>query len=279
MEIGFYNGEFIPIHKQVIPIQERGHQFGDGVYEVIRVYRGVPFLMDEHLDRLERSAETILLTLPFKREKIEEIILEGLKRCQLEEAEIYLQITRGIAPRNHLFPDTKPMMAMTIKAPRIIPEEKRRTGAAVLLHEDERWANCYIKSLNLLPNILAKQAAHDAGYDEAVFVKEGHVTEGSSSNVFIVKNGTLITPPATKRILHGITRQLVLEIAHNLDIPVREEEITVEQLKEADEVFITSTSLEIMPVAAIGGELQLQVSTDSLTFKLYRAFRDFCQQH
>ncbi|WP_070121225.1 D-amino acid aminotransferase [Bacillus marinisedimentorum] len=277
MEIGFYNGEFIPINKRVVPIQERGHQFGDGVYEVIRVYNGVPFLMEEHLDRLEKSASAIQLELPYRRSRIEDIILDGLKKSQLKEAEIYLQITRGIAPRSHPFPDVKAVMAMTVRKVRTIDQELYNSGASVLLHEDERWKNCYIKSLNLLPNIMAKQAAMREGYDEAVFIKGGFITEGSSTNVFIVSGGMVLTTPATHRILHGITREMVLDICHDLDIPVKETDFTPEEMMNADEVFLTSTTLEVMPVSRIG-DLPLQHPEEyGITQKIHRAYKDLYQ--
>lgn len=248
MEIAYYENQFINVEDKVVPIQERGHQFGDGIYEVIRVYNGKPFLMKEHLNRLERSAEAIYLTLPYSVEKISEIIHEGLKRARLYNADIYLQITRGIAPRIHHFPNVPAVFSMVIKEAKQISIEDRSKGISILLLEDERWANCYIKSLNLLPNVLAKQKAVASGHDEAVFVRDGYITEGSSSNVFVVKDGILYTTPATKQILHGITRAHVMSLAKNEKIPVKEEAFTPKFLKEADEAFITSTTSEILPI-------------------------------
>ncbi|TYR81195.1 D-amino-acid transaminase [Priestia megaterium] len=271
MELGYYNGKFRDINENVIPIDERGHQFGDGVYEFIRVYDGKPFLLNQHLDRLERSAKALFIKLPITRTELETIIQEGIAKSELQEADIYLQVTRGIAPRNHLFPDTDAQLSLTIRNPRQIPEQAYEEGISTMLLEDERWANCYIKSLNLLPNILAKQAAAQKGCKEAILVKNGYITEGSSSNVFAVKNGTLYTTPATKHILCGITRTNVMSCAHDHDIPVREQHMTMAFLKEADEVFVTSTSIGILPVAKI--DQAVLPLTRPITQRLSKAYK------
>jgi D-alanine transaminase len=252
MEIAYYDGQFVNINEKIVAIQDRGHQFGDGIYEVVRIYNGKPFLLDEHLDRLEQSASSIHLALEYTREKLKDLIYEGIKRSGLKEAEVYIQITRGVAPRHHLYPkNTSPMLSMAVKPPRVIPNEKRKHGIKVILQDDERWANCYIKSLNLLPNVMAKQKAFENGADEAILLRKSWITEGSSSNVFAIKHGTLYTPPATKRILNGITRMAIIKIAENLGIPYQEVEITSGFLIHAEEVFITSTSIELLPVVQV----------------------------
>lgn len=255
MEIAFVNGDFLPINEKVIPIDERGHQFGDGVYEVIRVYNRIPFLLDDHLDRLMVSANAIKikLTHTHTKEELQQIILEGIRRAQIDEAEVYLQVTRGIARRNHLFPDVDPSISMTVREARIAPDERYLNGASVTIMEDERWTNCYIKSLNLLPNILSKQEAASKGFHEAVYEKDGKVTEGSSSNVFVIKSGVLYTTPLSKKILAGITRKTVLHVASTLHLPVVEVDMSIQFLKEADEAFFTSTSMEVMPIRDIDG--------------------------
>lgn len=273
MEIAFYDNQFIDVNEKVIPIQERGHQFGDGIYEVIRVYNGKPFLMKEHLARLEKSAEAISLTLPYSIEKITEIIHNGLKRAaDFTHADVYLQITRGIAPRVHSFPNVPAVYSMVIKEARQISDEKRAKGISILLLEDERWANCYIKSLNLLPNVMAKQKAVTSGHDEAVFVRNGTITEGSSSNIFVIKDGTLYTTPATKQILHGITRAHVLKLARLENIPIKEEAFTPQFLKQADEAFITSTTSEILPVRNI--ENVMLSSNRPITSRLLQKYQE-----
>jgi D-alanine transaminase len=251
MSIAFYKDQFIPVNQAVIPIDERGHQFGDGVYEVIRVYNGKPFLLEEHLLRLESSAKAIQLQLTHTLPELTTIILEGIKLAHLDDAEVYVDVTRGIAPRAHLFPDVPSVLAMTVRPTRIIPDHLRKTGVKITLLPDERWTNCYIKSLNLLPNLLAKQRAFSTGYYEAVFYKEGLITEGSSSNVFIANQGKLYSPPLSKKILPGITRAKVLELADRMSLTFQEAELSIQDLHGADEVFITSTTYEIMPVVQI----------------------------
>ncbi|RSK26051.1 amino acid aminotransferase [Bacillus sp. HMF5848] len=271
MEIAFFNGEFVDINQAVIPIQERAHQFGDGIYEVIRVYEGRPFYLKEHLERLVNSAEAISLKLPYSLSEMDQFIEEGLTRASIDEAEIYIQVTRGIAPRIHAFPNVSASFSMTIRPVRKIDPIKRQQGIAVLITEDERWKNCYIKSLNLLPNVLAKQKAIELDCDEAIFVRSGYITEGSSSNVFIVKNGALITTPATNAILHGITRAIVFQLANQLDIPVHERAFTVHELETADEAFITSTVSEILKIKSVGNSHL--PSSSPIQDSLYQAFQ------
>lgn len=277
MEIGFINGEFIDISKPVIPIQERGHQFGDGVYEVVRVYQSTPVLLDEHLERLEKSAQAIQLSLPYSIAEIKKLITEGLNRSGIQEAEVYFQVTRGIADRNHLFPDVKPSFTMTIRPVRTIPDELYSTGIKVMTVEDERWANCYIKSLNLLPNILAKQLANNHGNYEAIFINSGFVKEGSSTNVFVVKNNIIYTAPATKGILNGITRQTIIKLASKLDIEVREEHFSLDFFQDADEAFITSTIIELLPISHVN-KVSIQQVNGPITRVLHDAYQELCKK-
>ena len=274
MAIGFFNGEFIPVDQKVVPIDERGHNFGDGIYEVIKVYNGEPFLMLEHLERMDASAKAIRLEMPYTIEELEGLIREGVQRSGLQNCDVYIQITRGIATRLHTFPkDTPAAIAMTIRESRPIAPQYWEDGISIMLLVDERWVNCYIKSLNLLPNILAKQTAADNGYYEAVFFRDGFITEGSSTNAFAIKDGKLYTTPATKRILHGITRAAVLKLANELNIPVVEEDFTPQFLVEADEAFITSTSIEVMPVTSVEGKQIADGKPGPITRQLQAAYR------
>jgi len=249
MILAYFNGEFVEPNESVVPIDERGHQFGDGVYEVIRIYDGKPFMMDEHLDRLYQSADAIKLRIDPNREAFKNSMLELVQRSGLTNLDLYVQVTRGMAPRNHLFPECPVSVSMTAKPFQIIPVGDK--GASVILHPDERWANCYIKSLNLLPNILAKQVAYEKGYLEAILVRDGKVTEGTSSNAYIVKDSSIITTPLSKHILSGITRMAVKNLAELLRIPFVEKQFTPDEMIIADEVFITSTTLEITPIIRV----------------------------
>ncbi|WP_214481313.1 D-amino-acid transaminase [Bacillus sp. SM2101] len=276
MEVGFYGDKFIDINEKVVPIQERGHQFGDGIYEVIRVYDGKPFLLKAHLNRLEMSAKEILIDLPFSLVKVNELILEGITRSELKDAQVYIQVTRGIAPRDHIFPNVPAQFSMTVRPSRHVDLVKRQNGVALQSFEDTRWANCFIKSLNLLPNVIAKQKASEAGYDEAVFIRNGIVTECSSCNLFAVRDGVVYTHPATNHILHGITREAVINIASQNDLSVKEHPFDIDFLYNADEVFITSTSIEILPVNKIDN---MNISMNNpITKQLISAFQQLKEQ-
>lgn len=254
MELGYINGKFVELDELAVPIEERGHQFGDGVYEVIRFYDGKPFMLEEHLERLIRSAEAIKLPLTETIADFRNLILSGVERSELTNCNVYIQITRGIAVRNHLFPNVPVSISMTIRTAHPLALDKRENGVEAITHPDERWANCYIKSLNLLPNILAKQTAFEKGCYEAILIKDGHITEGTSSNVFIVKDGEIITTPLSKQILPGITRIAVKNMAEELDIPFIERNYQIDTLMDADEVFVTSTTSEVLPVVNVDGK-------------------------
>lgn len=272
MELGYYNGKFVDLDERVIPIDERGHQFGDGVYEVIRFYDGKPFMLTEHLERLITSSEAIKLPITESIRDFEELILSAVEKSQLTNCNVYLQITRGIAVRTHTFPDVPVSISMTVREAKPLSEEIREKGVKAITCEDERWANCFIKSLNLLPNVLAKQAAYDAGGYEAILVRNGSVTEGSSSNVFIVKEGTIYTAPLSKHILSGITRIAVKRLAEDLSIPFVEKSFSETELLQADEVFLTSTSVEILPVVQINDIKMGNGTPGQVTKRLYAQF-------
>ena len=254
MVIVYANGQLVNENDAVIPVDERGHQFGDGVYEVTRIYEGKPFMMREHVERLVKSAKEIRMDLGMTVEEIESLMMEAVERSGEKNCDVYIQITRGIAKRGHLFPkDVKPSITMTVRPMEVIAMEERLAGKTAIFHEDERWKNCYIKSLNLLPNILAKQVANDAGAYEAILIRDGYVTEGTSSNIFIVQNGELVTRPLSNYILAGITRMRVEQLAEQLNIPFVEREFTKEDVLEAEEVFMTSTTNEVLPLVEIDG--------------------------
>ncbi|PLS14897.1 D-amino-acid transaminase [Bacillus sp. M6-12] len=238
-----------------IDLEDRGYQFGDGVYEVIRVYNGILFTADEHLSRLEESARSIHLTMPFSPKEIKEQLLELVKESKLDTGIIYLQLTRGVSPRNHLFPGAE-VGPVYIAYTRELasPAQAMENGVKAMTVEDIRWLRCDIKSLNLLPNLLAKQKASENGCFEALQHRNGTVTEGSSSNVSIVVNGEVKTHPANNLILNGISRQVMLRLCTENQITVKEECYTVEDLLSADEVFLTGTTTEVMPIVEIDGK-------------------------
>ncbi|GAB7386796.1 D-amino-acid transaminase [Bacillaceae bacterium] len=267
-----YQDLFVERAAARIDIEDRGYQFGDGVYEVIRVYNGRLFALEPHLQRLKRSAAEIRLPLPYSTDKLAENLHLLLKHNKLTNGQVYLQVTRGAAARIHHFPEkTEPVLvAYTVETKR--PLRQLETGIKGTFVEDIRWLRCDIKSLNLLGNVLAKQRAKENGCDEAILHREGTVTEGSSSNVFLVKDDVLYTHPANRLILNGITRSLVLDLAQALHLPVKEEPFTTERLLHGDEAFVTSTTLEIMPVVAIDGTTIGGGKPGPVTRKLQQAF-------
>ncbi|TDW02590.1 D-amino-acid transaminase [Pseudobacillus badius] len=273
MSLAYFNGNIIGIDDPVIPIDERGHQFGDGVYEVIRFYQGKPFMLKEHLDRLFMSAKAIKLEIGKEQEELEALMLELAGKSGLADADLYVQITRGAAPRNHLFPKCPASLSITVKPARELSHQVRSEGVQIVLLPDERWQNCYIKSLNLLPNVLAKQEAFEQGCFESVLVRDGMITEGSSTNVFIVKEGKVQTRPLSRYILAGITRLAVKEITGEQGIPFIERAFRPEELLEADEVFLTSTTSEILAVTAAEGRKIGDGQPGPVTRRLYECFQ------
>ena len=253
-EIAFVNGRFIPWHQATVPIEDRGFQFGDGVYEVIRTYRGKPFELDAHLGRLERSAKELSLPQPYSRSQWAHWIQQGLSQAGYQEAKVYIQITRGVAPRDHAFPSNPaPTVVMTIRELHPLAIHLRQEGVSARTCEDLRWGRCDIKSVNLLANILAREEAKKAGVFESILVKDGMVTEGSVSNVMAVQAGTIVTAPEGPRILSGVTRNVVCALAKHEGIPIQERFMSVESLYTADEVFLTGTTVEVVGVVRIDG--------------------------
>ncbi|MDI7246833.1 MAG: D-amino-acid transaminase [Bacillota bacterium] len=254
-EIAFVNGEFMDLSDARVSVEDRGFQFGDGVYEVVRCYHGVPFALEEHLRRLERSASGIELGIPEETRRLGELAVEALRRSQIAEAVLYMQVTRGWAPRNHAFPEAaKPTVVITVRPAKPAPPDRAALGVSVITVPDERWLRCDIKSTDLLPNVMAKQKAVRAGAFEAVMIRDGaYVTEGASTNVFAVKDDAVYTAPEGPRILSGITRAIVLGLAREHGMPVVEEFFTPEFLARADEAFITSTTLEVVPCVRVDG--------------------------
>lgn len=253
-ELAYINGTITAISEARVPIEDRGYQFGDGVYEFFATYHGTVFAMEAHLDRLARSLEMLDFP-PVDRGKIEQAIRHLVKVSEISRAGVYLQISRGVAPRNHAFPrDAQPQVVITVRPAMEIPEELRARGARAITVADIRWGRCDIKSVQLLPNVLAKQQALNAGADDAIFISPaGHVREGTSSNLFMAKDGELFTHPLTHEILPGVTRKVILEICRREKIPVRETRFDQQQMIAADEVFLTGTVTEVLPVTQIDG--------------------------
>lgn len=254
-DIAFINGRFLPWEEATVSIDDRGFQFGDAVYEVIRTYRTGPFELAAHLDRLDRSARELSLRQPYTRDQWARWIQQGLGLAGYQDAKIYIQLTRGVAPREHSFPcDILPTVVMTIRQFHPLAPEIRRAGVSACTREDVRWGRCDIKSVNLLANVLAREEAKKAGVFETILIRDGFVMEGALSNVMAVQNGVVITAPEGPRILSGVTRTVALELAKKDGIVIEERFIPVDLLYRADEVFLTGTTLEVLGVVQIDGK-------------------------
>jgi D-alanine transaminase len=249
----YLNGQYLPLSEAKISVLDRGFLFGDGIYEVIPSYFGRLFHFQEHMERLENSLAAIRLANPHSREQWFDILSPLLDGNQ--DQYIYLQITRGAAPkRDHAFPENTPPTVFAMCSP-IVPLAERDTGIKVVTMPDTRWKLCNAKAITLLANILHRQSAIDQHCAEAILVKDGYITEGAASNVFAVIDGVLMTPPKSNEILPGITRDVILEIARNNDIPCKEENFNLAALLSASEIWITSSTREIIPVIECDGQL------------------------
>lgn len=267
-----YNGELKEAGDVRISPDDRAYYFGDGVYEVFRIYGGKLFERQAHLERLERSAREIRLAMPYSRQQLEDMLDALMEAENVAEGILYLQISRGIAPRAHAFPESAEPVLYGYCRSMARPLDKMQTGIDAVTADDIRWLRCDIKSLNLLPNVLAKQLGAEQGAGETILHRSGTVTECSSSNVMIVKSGTLFTHPANHLILNGVTRNVVLNLAREADIPVREQPFTLEELRTADEVFITGTTVEVTPVVRIDGRAVAAGEPGPVTRRLQQAF-------
>jgi D-alanine transaminase len=276
----YLNGQFTLHSQAAVPVDDRGFLFADGVYEVIRVYNGELFQAEPHYRRMRaglaalRIRDTGMDELPAIAQQL--IADNGVTG----DGTVYIQVTRGVAPRKHAFPaaDVLPGMYVVAKPFKQYPDEYFSDGVPAVTVPDTRWSRCDVKSIALLPNVLANQQAHDAGAFEALFVRDGVLIEGSHSNLFAVIDGTLITYPSCNYILTGITRNVVLELARELDIPTAEAPIYVEQLAAIEEMFLSGTTTEVLPVTQLNGSGVGTGSRGPITERLQQAYRRRIEQ-
>ncbi len=280
--IAYFNGRFLPKQDVRISPDDRGFLFSDGAYEVICAYNGKLFKSEEHIKRMKRSLQELRID-GAETEKLKDIAERLIRENNFgdSDAKVYIQITRGVAPRNHAFPDQNVPPTIYASASAFhSPQEKWKDGVKIILVPDIRWTRCDIKSVGLLPNVLASQQAKESGAEEAVFVRDGSITEGAHTNFCAVFDGEIITAPKTNYILAGITREVVLDLCHELRIPVREFPIFERDLTEADECIILGTTTEVMPVVQVNGWKVGDGKPGPITKKLQQAFcelaRDTC---
>lgn len=253
MSVVYLNGGFLPLEEARISVVDRGFTFSDGVYEVLPVFYGKIFRFNEHLERLDNSLSAIRIINPHSRDEWREICENILERNpSIEGQSIYIQVTRGVGDRNHIY-DTE-LKPTVFAMCRPVGERNFTDGIKAITHEDIRWQYCYIKSTALLANVLLKQRAFDAdGSREAILIKQGRLTEGAASNVFVVAGGVIKTPEKDGGILPGITRDLVVELLQNSGYECIETNITESELRDADEIWITSSTIGIVPVTVLDG--------------------------
>ena len=272
----YLDGEFVPAADAKVSVDDRGFLFADGVYEVIRIYDGRPYLMAPHMERLRQGLDALRIELdgtgPIERAadrllEANEVTADGI---------IYIQVTRGAAPRRHAFPPpgTRPTVYVAVRPISVHPQEYWLDGVTAITVPDNRWARCDIKSISLLPNVLANQAAHAQDAFEALFVRDGVVVEGSHSNLWGVHRGRLITYPASNYILPGITRGRVFQLADELGIEATEGMIYHDALYDLDELFLSGTTTEIMPVVRVDGREIVDGEPGPVTRKLFDAYRE-----
>jgi D-alanine transaminase len=274
MELAYLNGWLGSLEEAHVSVNDRGYNFGDGVYEVLRAYDGVIFALEEHLKRLESSAAAVEIELPWKPAQLKNITEDTLSKSGIKEALIYIQVTRGTAPRSHSSEaDMLPNLLVTVRNIIEIPPSLYSEGVKAITMPEFRWQMCNIKSISLQASVLAKRRADRAGAAEAFFVlPDGTVTEGASSNIFIVKDGVLLTHPADNRILSGVLRHFVLKVAESLEVKVRVEPFKISDLMKAEEVFITGTVAEVVPVVNVDGKIIGGGQPGPLTGLLHQGF-------
>ncbi len=272
----FLNGEYLPLSEAKISVLDRGFIFGDGVYEVIPAYGGQLFRFNEHMARLQDNLDAIRLNNPYDHSDWQEILTTLLKAEGREDQSVYLQLTRGVAPRQHAFPKTaKPtVFAMSNPLPKANTDLLKKGIEAISLH-DSRWQHCHIKSIALQANILLHQQAMDEQVTEAILIRDGLVTEGTASNIFIVHQGVIKTPQKDHHLLPGITRDLVVELAHNNNLDCEETTITENELQQADEIWLTSSSKEILPVTRLNHQAVGDARPGPLWQKMYTLFQAY----
>lgn len=272
-EIVYLNGQYLPLADAKVSVMDRGFLFGDGVYEVIPAYAGKLFRLEDHLERLDNSLKAIRLQNPHSHEQWRGLLGKLLKP-DLDQS-VYLQITRGAAPkRDHAFPqDVAPTVFAMVT--NINPHTDENKGLKAISLEDSRWKLCHTKAITLLANVLLRQEAVDNGCAEAILFKDGYLTEGAASNVFAVIDGILITPPKSSAILPGITRDVILEIARKNNIPCSEKAIAETEFKTASEIWITSSTREIIPIVEFDG---IKIA-DGKPGAVWKTFHKLFQEH
>ena len=278
MSIVYLNGDYLPLEEARVPVLDRGFIFGDGVYEVIPVYDRRPFRLAEHLRRLQHSLDGIRLANPLTEAEWTECIARIVAAAESEDQGVYLQVTRGPAPRDHAFPKVVRQTVFIMSNPLTTPPpELVEQGVSAVTAVDNRWLRCDIKAIALLPNVLLRQLAVDAGCAETIVLRDGFLTEGAASNIFVVKNGVILAPPKSNLMLPGITYDVVLEIAANQGFAHAVRQVSEAELRSADEIWLTSSTKEVTAVTRLDGRQIGDGHPGPLFRKMHAAYQAFKQ--
>jgi len=281
MSLCYLDGRFLPLAQARISPLDRGFLFGDGVYEIIPVYSRRPFRLDEHLARLDRSLAAVRLTNPLAPTAWRDLVARLVAEAEWSDQSVLLQVTRGpVAVRNHAFPALVTPTVFGLVEPLVTPPtELREAGVAAVSAADFRWLRCDVKATSLLANCLLRQLAIDAGCAETILFRDGILTEGTASNVFVIKNGTLLAPQKNHRMLAGITYDVVLELAAAHGLPTEVRDITDTEVRAADELWLTSSTKEVLPIVTLDGR---KVGADGTPGPIFRQmhgwYQDFKQR-
>lgn len=272
-EILYFNGRFTTTDEKVIGVEDRGLQFGDSIYEVLKFLHGAPAFVKQHFERLERNLAALEIPNPFTAESFDSLAREIIGKSSIRDGLLYTQITRGEAKRQHGWPEGMTPNVIIYPTPfSFADEEKKRKGVAVITLPERRWRSCDLKTTNLLPNAMARKAAARAGAFEGVFIDQGEVTEGASSSFFAVREGRVITHTADERVLPGVVRDLAIGLALGDRIRVDERPIREAELYSLDEAFLTSTSQSVMPVTTIDGRTVGNGTRGAVTERIQKLF-------
>ncbi len=279
MSTVFLNGNFLPLEEARVPVLDRGFIFGDGIYELVPVYSRVPFRMDEHLARLERSLAAVRIRNPYSRPEWRDIIQQLVAKQAFEDQGVYFQVTRGVARRDHAFPKDSVPTVFVMSNPLVNPpQELVERGAAAVTAADDRWRRCDIKSISLIGNCLLRQVSADVGAVETILFREGKLTEASASNVFVVRGGVILSPPKSNLILPGITYDVIAEIAAATGLPLEFRELDEAEVRGADEVWVTSSSKEVLAIVTLDGKPVAGGKPGPMFRRVHALYQEFKQK-
>lgn len=279
-DIVYLNGKFMPIEEAYVPVLDRGFIFGDGVYEVVPAYSKHPFQLAEHLRRLQYSLDKVRITNPHSDAEWAQLIAEIIKRNNGDDQSVYFQVTRGVAKRDHAFPKGVTPTVFMMSNPLVTPSPALvDSGVACISAEDYRWLNCDIKSVSLLGNCMLRQLSADVDAVETILFRDGRLTEASSSNVFIVRNGVVLTPPKDNLVLPGITYDVVLEIARAREFEVEVCDVTEADVRSAEEIWLTSSNKEVLAVTTLDGKPVGDGRPGPLFRRMHALYQQFKHDH